>query len=1229
MRLTSILLAAAVVFGAAIPAQAKTKEEVRIYINPGHGGWGSGDRHMGTIKHGAADYSDTTGFFETNTNMWKGLACLQRLSEYGFKYDPTLNQCPEGVTDTEYRYGAARDLKNQGLVMSHVKNGVSRNINDIAEEVEMNNFDFFISIHSNANKEGDNTNYPALFVRGENKTESVTGSVAACKAIWPYAYSNTHSCWSNYSMNQPAVYYDIDFWSGDYLVTTHPNGNVCKGYYAVLRHTVPGLLCEGYFHTYQPARHRAMNHDVCRIEGESYARGIADIFGVEHEKTGDIYGIVRDAHERFSHQFYHCSSASADAFKPLNNVTVKLYDAQGKEVSTYVTDDEWNGAFVFRKLPVGTYTIKVSAEGYKEAAPEYCGPFEVKAATVLYPKVSLESVNYVPPTVVYRDYEDVIDTKAIQAGSRYAFRQAVADKEIAALADKTVKRMIVKGDNVYVLAHDAKKAPTVVVLDAATLDVKAEVSTEGTEGTESPLADIAVTSDGVLIGSAGELCHITEDQVEAGETFGECNIYKWANDDNGVPAGAPQKWMGLSITANFYRAYTGFTIAYTGTSTEGQLIIPSASTYYNKKVWLNVVDVVDGVKASTRFVNQTRDLMNMDDLGDDVTFTVSPLDSNSFIVNSSKVQPMQFSNVDYTLQTTTPKSELDANVAREGFFKYAGHSMMAVGDLDKDGANGGVRLLDVTSGINRPAAVVTSNTSVEAAAGVSATAGRTTIVRDGDDVITAANMDLYTLRGNKASRFTTQGTEQPKVRGNWAYALRQTVSGDEAELTFSLTDASDASVVLTPVKGGEEVTAATGAFDKGANSVKVDLSKLSGEYNWKVVVENEAVPAATTIFDSGVVSSGVAIDLNPDSENFGTAYVSQKDGKRGIRVFTPDLQGVNAAPYLAGKWDTSVGASPWRLAVLPTGKLIITDWGDAQGGMYLWNPAVTDRRDNFFAGTCNSSSGEWTYNGAVIGGSTSGVAVTGSGSDTRLIAFEEDWPSDYKLNLVTYDLGEKEQIDFQPTQSDAFKTLSGMLINGNVDVLVREKGMAFGQVRGSGNNAPGVPSFVITDPAGEVLFNSGSDMADLTGSSGCIAMSADGTQFIVQDAGAKMHVCSLTWEPEFKLTEDYTFPIVESGQTVDTYQAAYDPAGNVYFANRTSFRVVSLPRPASQAVTPAASTLVLKGTDSAVEDIVADTDSNAPVRYYNLQGVQLDGDNLPAGVYIRQQGKKATKVVIR
>jgi hypothetical protein len=49
---------------------------------------------------------------------------------------------------------------------------------------------------------------------------------------------------------------------------------------------------------------------------------------------------------------------------------------------------------------------------------------------------------------------------------------------------------------------------------------------------------------------------------------------------------------------------------------------------------------------------------------------------------------------------------------------------------------------------------------------------------------------------------------------------------------------------------------------------------------------------------------------------------------------------------------------------------------------------------------------------------------------------------------------------------------------------------------------------------------------------------------------------------------------------------------------------------------------------SSVSNIISN-DSNAPVEVYNLSGVRVNAENLPAGLYIRRQGNEASKFVVR
>jgi hypothetical protein len=68
-----------------------------------------------------------------------------------------------------------------------------------------------------------------------------------------------------------------------------------------------------------------------------------------------------------------------------------------------------------------------------------------------------------------------------------------------------------------------------------------------------------------------------------------------------------------------------------------------------------------------------------------------------------------------------------------------------------------------------------------------------------------------------------------------------------------------------------------------------------------------------------------------------------------------------------------------------------------------------------------------------------------------------------------------------------------------------------------------------------------------------------------------------------------------------------------------------LAQEAPKAVTPAkASYVILGGELTGIEDV--EFDENAPVEYYNLQGMKVA--NPEKGIFIKKQGKKATKVVL-
>ena len=79
MKKYILLLAAAVVAGFSL--QAKTADEFRIYLNPGHGSYGPNDRPMPTIGHPYTGQlnAEGTGWIDTDTlGFYEGRGTLPR-----------------------------------------------------------------------------------------------------------------------------------------------------------------------------------------------------------------------------------------------------------------------------------------------------------------------------------------------------------------------------------------------------------------------------------------------------------------------------------------------------------------------------------------------------------------------------------------------------------------------------------------------------------------------------------------------------------------------------------------------------------------------------------------------------------------------------------------------------------------------------------------------------------------------------------------------------------------------------------------------------------------------------------------------------------------------------------------------------------------------------------------------------------------------------------------------
>ena len=362
---------------------------IKVYINPGHGSWGSNCRPMPTINYPAGD---TLGFFESNTNLWKAFMLETKLKDAGFEVK--MSRRASGGSGT---------------------NEYNKALSTICSEAENYGSDYFISIHSNAGPDGSDgsfANYPVILYRGYTGQPKVAQSdvmAAKCVArLYDIFYTTPKNknggggpeFTTYYSPSNPRVVGDLSFY----------NTTSSYGYLGALKHEIPGFLSEGYFHTYSPARHRALNPDWCREEGIRYYRGIMDYYGKAKENVGYILGYVRSKTENFSHTYYIPHSSSNDVYKPINSAKVVLRNNQGEVIKCncypyvkrmlrnqdyYTTDHNYNGIFLFENLAPGQYTVSVHANGYKD----YTGTITVTADKTTYPEIFLEKGQGTDPNI--------------------------------------------------------------------------------------------------------------------------------------------------------------------------------------------------------------------------------------------------------------------------------------------------------------------------------------------------------------------------------------------------------------------------------------------------------------------------------------------------------------------------------------------------------------------------------------------------------------------------------------------------------------------------------------------------------------------------------------------------------------------------------------------------------------------------------------------------------------
>ena len=241
----------------------------------------------------------------------------------------------------------------------------------------------------------------------------------------------------------------------------------------------------------------------------------------------------------------------------------------------------------------------------------------------------------------------------------------------------------------------------------------------------------------------------------------------------------------------------------------------------------------------------------------------------------------------------------------------------------------------------------------------------------------------------------------------YAFGLESELSADKATLTvtYRLNNSNATGVDVVVYNGTEVVATVAGTTTIGKNTVEVDTEDLPAgvELTWGVVVKGTSVEAPTqeTKMYNMYCPHGLAIDKNPESENFGrilaaegmqavpaSGYITSGKGA-GLYVFNPSFT-TDSIVYKGGNDFTRVWASngyqPWRVKISEDGRIFVSSldlngvvvW-EVSKDLQTWTPVI--------AGTQGENGNILDAEGNFVAGMNVSMDVVGSGENLKLLLY--------------------------------------------------------------------------------------------------------------------------------------------------------------------------------------------------------------------------------------------------
>jgi len=340
---------------------AQNLQGVKIYINPGHGGYDSDDRNVVIAPFTSGD---PNGFWESKSNLDKGLSLRAMLQAAG------ATVLMSRTTNT-----TADDLPLSQIVASANQAGA----------------DFMLSIHSNAGN--GVANHVLMLHVGLDPTDTQIYNTfnitnPAHKKLSDDSRAISTEIAKNIYANQ------ITTWSAGYSVRGDKTfARLAMGWsdgYGVLRSLyVPGVISEASMHDYIPETYRLMNMEYKWLEAWNFYKSFCNYFNGGEIPTGNIAGSVRDS--RIKLETSYNKFKGRDEMLPLNGAKLTLIETG----AVYTVDNMQNGVFVFKDLAPGVYTVKAEKEGYYAQTQQ----ITVGKHNISWLNISLNRIRTTPPVV--------------------------------------------------------------------------------------------------------------------------------------------------------------------------------------------------------------------------------------------------------------------------------------------------------------------------------------------------------------------------------------------------------------------------------------------------------------------------------------------------------------------------------------------------------------------------------------------------------------------------------------------------------------------------------------------------------------------------------------------------------------------------------------------------------------------------------------------------------------